>query len=271
MCRLLVVCADRPVSALPGLVLAPHALQRQSCGDLSGECHMSGWGIGYYADGEPVRVRSTKPAMQDHLYTETARAVLGTTIIGHIRQASSGGISQANTHPFVHDRWLFVHNGTVEGFAENPEPLRSLIPEHLRGCIEGETDSEHLFHALLGRLEHFNNLESDEVAGVLERLLVEVARLYPGSREEPTRLNIVMTDGRSLLATRWGYSLSLKSLYATETVDVTQMPDGPATVSGIAISSEPTSPFGWKEIPNRSVVVVREDRSYSVIEWNEKS
>ena len=65
MCRLFAVRADRAVNAAPALVSAPHALVRQSCCDLRGECHPSGWGVGYYAGGRPVRVRSTLPAAED--------------------------------------------------------------------------------------------------------------------------------------------------------------------------------------------------------------
>src|SRR5215208_1001298 len=116
MCRLFAVRADRPVSAEPALVSAPHALVRQSCCDLRGECHPSGWGVGYFADGSPVRVRSVRPAHDDPKYAEAARTAVSPIVIGHVRQASVGGVSEANTHPFVSGRWLFVHNGTVQGF-----------------------------------------------------------------------------------------------------------------------------------------------------------
>ena len=72
MCRLFAVRADRPVSAEPALVSAPHALVRQSCCDLRGECHPSGWGVGYFVGGSPVRIRSVRPASEDPKYAEEA-------------------------------------------------------------------------------------------------------------------------------------------------------------------------------------------------------
>jgi glutamine amidotransferase len=261
MCRLFAVRADRAVNAEPALVSARHALVRQSCCDLRGECHPSGWGVGYYAGGRPVRVRSTKPAAEDPTYPEAARAATSEIILGHVRQASVGGVSEANTHPFVHGRWLFAHNGTVEGFGDNPGPLRALIPEQLRGQIEGETDSEHLFYALLGRLEQIDG----DAAGVLGCFLGEVARLYPGTAEEPTRLNVVLTDGRVFLASRWGHTLSLATLDNPEAAGVV------GTARGVAVASEPVTASGWTEVPDRSVVLVRPDGCYTVTAVNAAS
>jgi predicted glutamine amidotransferase len=256
MCRLFAVRADRPVSAEPALVFAPHALARQSCCDLRGECHPNGWGIGYFAHGLPVRVRSTRPAGDDPRYAEAARAV-SPIVVGHVRQASVGGVSEANTHPFAHGRWLFAHNGTVQGFDNDPEPLRRLIPSHLRERIEGETDSEHLFHVLLGRIEEARP-DADGLAAVVRDVLREVAGLYPGTADEPTRLNVVLTDGELFVATRWGHTLHIAELPAPGVVNS----DGP--VRGIAVASEPVTPTGWAAVPDRSVVVVDGDSRSAV-------
>jgi glutamine amidotransferase len=258
MCRLFAVRAERLVRAEPALVSAPHALVRQSCCDLRGECHPSGWGIGYYANGEPVRVRSVRPAAEDPLYREAARAAVGTTIVGHVRQASVGGVSEANTHPFAHGRWLFAHNGTVQGFAADPGPLRRLIPAHLREQIKGETDSEHLFYALLGELARRGVAGGDAVAAVVGDTLREVARLYPGTPEEPTRLNVVLADGDVLVASRWGHTLHLTEL---STPGVVEAADGAGVaLRGLAVASEPVTPAGWVEVPDRAVVLIRAGR-----------
>jgi predicted glutamine amidotransferase len=255
MCRLFAVRADRPVGPEPALVSAPHALVRQSCCDLRGECHPSGWGVGYFVDGSPVRVRSTRPAGEDPKFAEVARLTVSPVVIGHVRQASVGGVSEANTHPFVHGRWLFAHNGTVQGFAANPEPLVRLIAPPLRDGIKGETDSEHLFRAVLGRVER---AREDELAAAVGAALREVARLYPGTADEPTRLNVVLTDGNRFAASRWGHTLCMIPLTATDVVS------GQWPFRGLAVASEPVTPGGWTEVPDRSVVVVRGDMSASI-------
>jgi predicted glutamine amidotransferase len=258
MCRLFAVRADRPVSAEPALVSAPHALVRQSCCDLRGECHPSGWGIGYFVDGSPARVRSTRPASDDPKYIEASRTVVSPVLIGHVRQASVGRVSEANTHPFVHGRWLFAHNGTLQGFGDDPEPLRRLIRPGLRERIEGETDSEHLFHFLLGRIERKSRLDAGVLAGVVGEALREVAGRYSGTAEEPTRLNVVLTDGDHFLATRWGHSLHMTELPTPDVV----AGDG----RGTAIASEPMTASGWSEVPDRHVVIVQGGRRALVIQ-----
>jgi glutamine amidotransferase len=255
MCRLFAVRADRPVSAEPALVSAPHALVRQSCCDLRGECHPSGWGVGYFAEASPFRIRSVRPAHDDLMYAEAARTAVSPIVIGHVRQASVGGVSEANTHPFVHGRWLFAHNGTVQGFAENPEPLLRLIPSHLRVGIEGETDSEHLFRVLLGRVER---ADADRLATAVGDVLREVLRLYPGTTAEPTRLNVILTDGNRFAASRWGHTLCRTELPAAGVVT------GDGGVRGLAVASEPLTPVGWTEVPDRSVVVVGGDMRVSI-------
>lgn len=260
MCRLFAVHADRPVNALSALLTAPHALIHQSCGDRSGECHPNGWGIGHYANGKPVRVRSTAEAQSDPLYPTAARAADGRTILGHVRQASVGRVSEANTHPFVHGNWMFAHNGTVEGFADDPAPLLDLIPARRRGSIEGETDSEHLFQALLGRIDALDRIDGEAVAAIVKKFLGEIAQIYSG-REEPTRLNIVLTDGNMLIASRWKHTLSLHVL--GDSNEVIEASDR-GRVRGVAIASEPVSPDGWRELPDPSILLVQADGSHEV-------
>jgi glutamine amidotransferase len=174
-----------------------------------------------------------------------------------------GGVSLKNTHPFVRGQWLFAHNGTVEGFAENPGPLLQLIPEHLGGEIEGETDSEHLFYALLGRLEGIGQPTEDELTSALTDLILEVVRRYPGSSQEPTRLNVVLTNGEVLLASRWGHSLYSSRVGGTGGDRFIDVADGSGTVNGFAISSEPVTPDGWEEVPDRTLIVGRQDGTSS--------
>jgi glucosamine 6-phosphate synthetase-like amidotransferase/phosphosugar isomerase protein len=35
----------------------------------------------------------------------------------HIRAAIGSAVQQSNCHPFRHGRWLWMHNGYIDGFA----------------------------------------------------------------------------------------------------------------------------------------------------------
>jgi len=68
-------------------------------------------------------------------------------IIAHIRKATQGVVTLANTHPFVRELWgrywVFAHNGDLKGFAPR-----------LHGAFRpvGETDSELAFCWLMQEL-----------------------------------------------------------------------------------------------------------------------
>ena len=206
MCRIFAIHANRRTRVATSLLQSPTSLVHQSVCDLRKECHDNGWGIGYHAHGLPERIRSARPADEDSRYRELAETVAATSLLAHIRKASAGSIAECNSHPFVHGRWLFAHNGTLYGFAEAPERLRRLLPEHLRKGIHGQTDSEHAFHLLLARLEERiddrADVELDELAGALIETIHILVDLYPGNDSERSQMNFVVTDGRLLAASR---------------------------------------------------------------------
>jgi glutamine amidotransferase len=247
------VRASRPVSVAYPLAEAPHSLRRQSTCDLSGRCHDSGWGVGYYRDGEPHRVRSTHPAGADPRFVEAAGSVESPTVLGHVRLASMGSIAERNCHPFASGRWMFAHNGTLTGFDTDPDRLRRLIPADRLAALEGETDSEHIFALLLGRLKGVTG-SADAAARVIRDAVVELAALYPGTAEEPTKLNFVLTDGEVLVASRWKHAL-----HRFEQRGPGPVATGGGPIHAVAVASEPITGEGWVEVPDGSVVTVRDD------------
>jgi predicted glutamine amidotransferase len=265
VCRLFAFRANRPTRARAALVTAAHSLLRQSCGDRRGECHSDGWGVGHFLDRQPTVTRSTRPAGADPLYRTLAEEVAATTLLAHVRQASAGTVAERNCHPFRHGRWLFAHNGTLQGFAAAPERLLRLVPAHLRGLVAGETDSEPAFHFVLGLLEQAAGAadgapDAGTVGGALAEAVARLAALFSGSDAEPTRLNFVLTDGRVLAASRWGHTL----YRAERRAGAGPGEDGPAQPSpdyrAVVIASEPTSPEEpWAEVPERTVLTVDED------------
>lgn len=260
MCRFVAVVADRPAGLGPLLVSGPHALMRQSNCDRRGVCHDSGWGLGFYADGRPERVRSTRHAWADPLFRGTVEGLRTRVAVAHVRLATIGRVAERNCHPFERGGWLFAHNGTLVGFAAEPAPLLRLIPPPFHDDLEGETDSEHVFRLLLARLA--GRSDADGVAAVVRETVRELTDLYPGSDADPTRLNIVLTDGRVLIAVRWGHWLYRLDQRGPGPVEPA---DGGRPVRAVALASEPPTDDGWDEVPDKSVVVVRDDLSAAVV------
>jgi predicted glutamine amidotransferase len=270
MCRLFALRSTQPTQVGASLMSSTCSLQQQSCGDRRGECHDNGWGIGWYPAHGWYRVRSPRPAQEDPRYRALAASVLASTVLAHVRQASVGALAEHNTHPFMHGPWMFAHNGTLHGFAQDPERLRRLIPTYLRQCIQGETDSEHAFYFLLSRLDEVAGsvggpAEADVVSGIVGDSIRTLADLFPGEAAEPSLMNFVLTDGRVLVASRWGHTL----FWLERRGLIPDAVDGPVSKSpeyrALAIASEPTTTeSGWVEVPERSVLRVHPDLTHAV-------
>src|SRR5258708_897546 len=124
MCRLFVLRSAVPLCEQFSLWDAGNSLAAQSRRDARGESHLDGWGVAAFtASGEPRITRSLLAACDDPAFEDLSRSLISTTLLAHVRQASVGSKSLKNTHPFAHGRWVFMHNGTLENFADRKGPL----------------------------------------------------------------------------------------------------------------------------------------------------
>jgi predicted glutamine amidotransferase len=142
MCRLFGLHAGHPVDAEFWLIDAPDSLMAQS------HRNPDGAGVGVLgADGQPEVSKKPTAAWQDTDFARTARHLHGTTFVAHVRYASTGAHTMANTHPFLQDGRLFAHNGVVQGLPELEGRLTEL---GTAGLVHGETDSERVFALITG-------------------------------------------------------------------------------------------------------------------------
>lgn len=153
--------------------------------------HVDGWGVAFYeGDRCEVTVEDT-PAAESALARHLAQHALpARNILAHIRKATQGARAVENCHPFRREwagrTWVFAHNGCLKDF--HPALDGSFTPA-------GETDSERAFCWLMQRLQqHFGDRLPDwpELAATLTPWLHEIA--------EHGRFNLLMTDGRAMLA-----------------------------------------------------------------------
>ena len=142
MCRLFGLHAGAPVDAEFWLIDAPDSLSAQS------HRNPDGAGVGAFtASGRPEVSKQPIAAWQDTAFARTARHLHGTTFVAHVRYASTGAHTVANTHPFLQDGRLFAHNGVVQGLPELGQRLTEL---GTAGLVRGETDSERVFALITG-------------------------------------------------------------------------------------------------------------------------
>ncbi len=181
MCRVFGCVAAEPASIRHELLEAENPMIRQS------EEHDSGWGMAVYQrrDGsEPRLVRCPEAAYADGDYRK-ATFTRGRIFNVHVRRATMGGLTLANTHPFCLGNYSFGHNGTV---LEWPRLLE-------RGVAKpaGETDSEALFNFLMRDYDPGEPIES-----------LRLAMTAAVERSPFSGLNFLFSDGERLYAYRLG-------------------------------------------------------------------
>jgi gamma-glutamyl hercynylcysteine S-oxide hydrolase len=237
MCRLLAYWGT-PIRATSIVVDPPHALLAQCTAareQTSGHENPDGWGFGWFtADGgRPERYRSTTPMPADVDGLARLAELTSDRFIAHIRHKSPGSPTElAGNAPFVEGGWMFAHNGFVEGYRKGVrEQLHDRLTPRRAGGLQGDADSEVLFALVLDRLDAGDS-PTEAVIGVISALA-------------PTggKYNVVLTDGRQLIASRWGNSLHLRR--------------GDPAHGSVVVASEPYDDGeGWQPIPDHSLVCV---------------
>jgi glutamine amidotransferase len=250
MCRHLGYLGGRAV-ALGDLVLAPpHSLLVQSYAPrelLRGCVCADGAGVGWYADGdpEPATYRRECPIWADPDLAGVARVVRSRCVLAAVRNGTPGvpgGLP--SVQPFRNGAYLFSHNGAVAGFAERARGLRDLLPDDLHASLTGASDSETLFLLTLARVREAGG----DLAAGLRAALAEVAERAPGSS-----LNVLLTDGRRLVASRAAAGGPADSLHL--------LVDGARFPGGTVVASEPLDGDPrWEPVPEGRILVVEGDR-----------
>lgn len=116
------------------LTRPPHALVRQSWEPRRqkyGTVNADGFGVGWYADGDPVpgRYRRQGPVWADQSFDDLARVVRSTALLAAVRDATERDADgEAAAAPFAAGRLLFSHNGAVKGWPGSLAPLAATLP-----------------------------------------------------------------------------------------------------------------------------------------------
>ena len=118
---------------------------------LSAE-HKDGWGMAH--DGNILK--DLKPAVESPELNQSASTVMTDGALLHLRLASKGiTINIDNNHPFTHGSTTFMHNGTIRP----GNTAEQFIDEKYKGFIQGTTDSELYFYAVLSAIDKHGLVE----------------------------------------------------------------------------------------------------------------
>ena len=181
----------------------------------AGLLNADGFGIAWYDRAkaeEPFIYRSELPIWNDTNLPSLQRYVCSDCFIAGIRSATPGqGLGIHNCPPYSYGKFSFIHNGFIENFRLSLyRPLRSLLKDEFYHLIHGSTDSEHIFALLMQFYAEQQNL-IDALQNTLT-VILDLSAQY-GIR---SALNVIVSDGNSLVVSRYASTDPIPSLYFLE-------------------------------------------------------
>lgn len=109
-----------------------------------------GFGMAWLGLGGSIgQFHQITPAWDSDNLHSLAEQIETGAFLAHVRAAPGGTIAEDNCHPFVHDGWMFQHNGTVGGFARMKRDLTMDVDPDLYPYIKGNSDTETCFYLAL--------------------------------------------------------------------------------------------------------------------------
>ena len=260
MCELLAMSSSQPTR----LTFSLRALAAR--GSLTSSTH-DGWGVAFYQGPDVALFRepaaAADSALVRHLESHGPPTQLA---VSHIRHATRGGVSLANTQPFVRElggrTHVFAHNGDLPGIYRGDAWALG------RHRPVGQTDSEHAFCALLSRLSalwHGNNVPPlDARRSALATFAADLRALGPA--------NFLYADGDALFAHGhrrlqpalgraeppglWCLRRECASV-AAGADDLAGVSVGTSARSAVLLASVPLSAEAWRPLAEGELLVAR--------------
>lgn len=184
------------------------------------------WAGGAAGEATARRYRRDVPIWADACLPDLAASISSTAILAAVRSATVAmAVTETACAPFVAGSWMFSHNGVIDGWPASVASLASNLRPAALMTLDAPTDSAFLWALVRERLRAGQSA-AQAVAGVAD----EVLALAPGSR-----LNLLLNDGRRVVATTVSHSLWHRQ------------GEGSITVSSEALDPDDMS---WRPVPD---------------------
>jgi glutamine amidotransferase len=235
---------------------------------------LAAWAPNFPRPGWPFTYRVATLPNFDRNLRALAQKVEATAVVAHVRGVlydARERVGTHNVHPFLFDgaTVALAQNGDLYDFGRMRFDLVDRVRPDVAALIEGTTDSEWVYALVLSMLEDpFARVGAEEAAEAVERAL-DVLREVRSTRGIAVQspVNLVLTDGRWLLATRFAFDYGWYpedgSFFASEREhDFTSLwfraPDQTNGGTSVVVASEPltTRHVGWFEVPEYSMLIV---------------
>lgn len=283
MCRL-VAYLGSPILTDEIIIKPKNSLVRQSFAaeETDYPVNGDGFGIGWYRHDirkEPGIFKSIYPAWNDQNLLNNASFIQTNCFFAHVRAATVGDVSFENTHPFSFNEYLMMHNGGIQNFDKIKYDLVSMLDEKAFLWIQGQNDTQYilaLFMTNMRKLGYEGQAIAKELVNCFNKTYADIEELKKRNRVNSVSLyNIVITDGKRMIATRYSTEPEneTRTLYYTDKVSCKTCHDGELSISepknnrtASLLSSEilTESKDNWKEIPENHAVFIDEKLDVSL-------
>lgn len=218
MCRFVIYKGTAPVQLCHLLTRPCHSIINQAFDsrlriDRRRPINGDGFGVGWYdieydeeLGPQPCIFTSVTPAWNNANLTRLAEKIKSPLVFGHVRATTAGSLSLDNCHPFVHGKLMWMHNGGIAEFQKIKRKLQMNLSDEIFNVVQGNTDSEWAFALFLSKLPDAS-AKSFTTETLKKAMLDTIAHLNELADaediREPSLLNFCVTDGDTVIATRY--------------------------------------------------------------------
>ncbi|EIN13805.1 N-terminal nucleophile aminohydrolase [Punctularia strigosozonata HHB-11173 SS5] len=172
-----------------------------------------GFGVGWYDSvqdaelgSQPCIFTSVTPAWNNVNLTRLAEKIKSPLIFAHVRATTAGSLSLDNCHPWAYGKLMWMHNGGIAEFHKIKRRLQASLSDEIFNHVQGNTDSEWAFALFLSKLPD-PNAKCFTTNCLKQAMLETITTLNAFADDEniaePSLMNFCVTDGESVIATRY--------------------------------------------------------------------
>ncbi|KAI0348565.1 N-terminal nucleophile aminohydrolase [Trametopsis cervina] len=218
MCRFVIYKGTSPVQLSHLLTRPCHSIINQAFDsrlrlDRRRPINGDGFGVGWYdcefdeeLGGQPCIFTSVTPAWNNVNLTRLAEKIKSPLVFAHVRATTAGTLSLDNCHPFQFGKLMFMHNGGIADFPKIKRRLQSCLPDDVFDMVGGNTDSQWAFALFLSKLpdRHAKCYKPETLRQAMQETIASINEMTEDAGiTEPSLMNFCVTDGESVVATRY--------------------------------------------------------------------
>jgi hypothetical protein len=228
------------------------------------------WGLAYAQSGDVLLVRTPKASsVAVDLAAPLAEVSTDCAIGQSIGSTDGDGLGGTdNTPPFRFRRWMFALTGqpALEGAAAR---LVDHVPEYLRRNLKGRTPGELVFHVFLAMLHDEGSIDDANLPLAATRRALAATIKLVAAEQANAKLategglgNIVVSNGRSMVAVRLDHPLKLRKLWIRG--ERTERDESFRGVLLVSNGDAGESKEGFEDVPAQRAVMIARDLSVSL-------